>query len=247
MWRYPKILAHRGGGKLAPENTMAGLRAGLRYGFRAVEFDVMLSRDGVPLLMHDPEFGRTIAGNGAVADTLAADLVQMDAGSWFGPEFAGARAPLFAEVLEFCRQEQIFMNVEIKPAPGHETRTGQIVAAMVRDFCAAHPDLPPPLLSSFSMEAMQAAASAAPDVARGLLFERVPADWRARMQAHGAIALHTHYSQASAALAQEAHAAGWALFCYTVNTLELAAHLRMLGVDAFCTDRIDVLGPHVWD
>ena len=70
MWPYPKIVAHRGAGKLAPENTLAAMQCGRNMAFRAVEFDVMLSKDGVPVLMHDPEFGRTVAGKGAVADTL---------------------------------------------------------------------------------------------------------------------------------------------------------------------------------
>ena len=59
MWPYPQFLAHRGGGKLAPENTLAALRCGLAHGFHAVEFDVMLSRDGVPVVMRDPYLGRT--------------------------------------------------------------------------------------------------------------------------------------------------------------------------------------------
>ena len=64
MWPYPKVLAHRGGGTQAPENTIAGLACGLAHGFHAVEFDVMLAKDGVPVLMHDPELGRTVSGKG---------------------------------------------------------------------------------------------------------------------------------------------------------------------------------------
>ena len=67
MWPFPRVIAHRGGGTLAPENTLAGLRCGLAHGYRAVEFDVMLAADGVPVLMHDPAFGRTVPGIGNVA------------------------------------------------------------------------------------------------------------------------------------------------------------------------------------
>ena len=77
MWTYPRFLAHRGGGKLAPENTIAGLQCGLDHGYRAVEFDVMLARDGVPVVMHDPYLGRTVAGAGNVFDYDAAELVAM--------------------------------------------------------------------------------------------------------------------------------------------------------------------------
>src|SRR5690606_22136603 len=61
-WAYPRLVAHRGGGTLAPENTLAGMRLAHGYGYRAVEFDVMLSVDEVPVLMHDPAFGRTLPG-----------------------------------------------------------------------------------------------------------------------------------------------------------------------------------------
>ena len=93
MWAYPKVVAHRGGGRLAPENTLAAMQCGLDYGFRAVEFDVMLSKDAVPVLMHDPEFGRTVAGSGSGSNTLAQTLTEMDAGSWFDPRFSCVHAP----------------------------------------------------------------------------------------------------------------------------------------------------------
>ena len=89
MWPFPRVIAHRGGGTLAPENTIAGLRCGLEHGYRAAEFDIMLSADGVPVLMHDPAFGRTVPGIGNVSETSAQLLATMDAGSWFGPKFAG--------------------------------------------------------------------------------------------------------------------------------------------------------------
>jgi len=69
MWPYPRILAHRGGGTLAPENTLAGFRCGLEHGYRAAEFDVMLTRDEVPILMHDPQRGRTLPGAGKIAES----------------------------------------------------------------------------------------------------------------------------------------------------------------------------------
>src|SRR5688572_5135746 len=139
MWPYPRIIAHRGGGILAPENTMAGLRRGLELGYRGVEFDVMLSRDGVPILMHDQQFGRTIAGRGNVADTLAKDLMRMDAGAWFSPAFAGETVPGFAQAFDFCAQNSLWMNVEIKPADGHATRTGSAVAEVVAGRLAQFP------------------------------------------------------------------------------------------------------------
>lgn len=249
MWPYPKILAHRGGGTLAPENTLAGLRRGMLAGFRAVEFDVMLARDGVPVLMHDPEFGRTLAGTGSVAAVDALDLARMDAGAWFGPAYAGEPVPLFAEFAQYCKAHGVWMNIEIKPAPGHERTTGATVArmaaALFADELAAGRIARAPLLSSFSEEALAAARAAAPQLPRALLVEALPDDWEERARALGALALHVSHRRLTRAQAAAVKAAGFGLFCYTVNDPARARELLGWGVDAFCTDRIDLIGPEM--
>lgn len=275
MWPYPKILAHRGGGKLAPENTLAALRCGLEFGYRAVEFDVMLARDGVPVVLHDSYLGRTVASAGKVCDYDAAELQRMDAGSWFAARFAGEPVPLLSEVMAFCRAHGIWMNIEIKPVPGFEAATGAAVAAAA---AAAFSDelaagLTPgamdgliagvtagamagavagvaagptanarlPLLSSFSETALAAARTAAPALARAVLFDAIPADWHARASALGAVAIHCNHKRLDAATAAAIGAAGFGLFCYTVNSVARARALFAIGVDGLCTDRIDRL------
>ena len=271
MWPYPKVLAHRGGGKLAPENTIAALRCGLAHGFRAVEFDVMLTQDEVPVLMHDPEFGRTVAGSGSVAQTRSQDLLQMDAGRWFGAGFEGETVPAFASVLEFCQQNGIWMNIEIKPAPGHETRTGAVVAEMTQRSFAGRPRQEWPLLSSFSMPALAAAMAGAPALPRALLLDKLDDEsgneagkeagnqsgnelgkesdngsgntWLILARQLQAVAVHTNQKHLTAPLANAVKQAGLGLFCYTVNEPARASQLLAWGVDAFCTDRIDLIGP----
>lgn len=247
MWPYPRILAHRGGGTLAPENTYAGLRCGLQAGFRAIEFDVMLARDGVPVVMHDPHLGRTVRGGGSVFEHDALDLAAMDAGSWFGPAFAGEPVPLFVEFANFCRAHGIWMNIEIKPAPGFEAATGatvaRLAAAMFADRIAAGDLAGAPLLSSFSEVALGAALAAAPQLPRALLTSALGDDWEARARAVEAVAIHTNHLHLSRAGAQAVKQAGFGLFCYTVNDPGRARELLDWGVDAFCTDRIDLIHP----
>ncbi|OEZ60884.1 glycerophosphodiester phosphodiesterase [Duganella sp. HH105] len=247
MWPYPRIVAHRGGGTLAPENTIAGLRAGLAYGFRAVEFDVMLSRDGIGMVMHDPDFGRTVAGQGSVANTDAIELSGMDAGSWLGPQFRDEPVPFFTQFIDYCKQQRIWMNVEIKPADGFERETGSWVAKVTResfaDEIAAGDPAAVPLLSSFSFEALAAARDAAPDLPRGYLLDRIPGDWQAQARELGAVAIHTNQKHLTPELAAQIKAAGYGLFCYTVNDTGRGREILSWGVDGFCTDRIDLIGP----
>ncbi|MQA20236.1 glycerophosphodiester phosphodiesterase [Rugamonas rivuli] len=247
MWPYPRIVAHRGGGTLAPENTIAGLRAGLAYGFRAVEFDVMLSRDGIGMVMHDPDFGRTVAGQGSVATTDAIELSGMDAGSWLGPQFRDEPVPFFTQFIDYCKQQRIWMNVEIKPADGFERETGSWVAKVTREYfadeIAAGDPAALPLLSSFSFEALAAARDAAPDLPRGYLLDRIPDNWQAQARELGAVAIHTNQKHLTPELAAQIKAAGYGLFCYTVNDPERGRAILSWGVDGFCTDRIDLIGP----
>lgn len=251
MWFYPRIIAHRGGGTLAPENTLAAMRCGLARGFHAVEFDVMLSGDGVPVLMHDPDFGRTVRGAGRVCDTTAAALAALDAGSWFGPQFAGEPVPAFEQVVAFCKANNIWMNIEIKPAPGFETQTGSVVAALTQRLFAAEiaaqfpsgNDASLPLFSSFSFAALQAAKAAAPGIARGFLVDTIPSDWMALLRELDAVALHTNHRHLTEKLARAVKAQDVGLLCYTVNTPQRAREIMAWGVDAFCTDRIDLIAP----
>jgi len=251
MWPYPKIIAHRGGGVLAPENTLAAFRCGATHGARAVEFDVMLAKDGVPVVMHDPTLGRTVSGTGSVSDYTSHELTLMDAGSWFGRDFAGERVPTYEQAAAFCIDNQIWMNVEIKPVPGFEEATGRVVAHYTKRLFAdllARGDADParaglPLFSSFSYEALRAARRAAPAIPRGYLLDRVPPDWQERIAELGAVAIDTSYRHLTKAQARAIKAAGLGLFCYTVNDPECARKLFSWGVDAICTDRIDLIGP----
>jgi glycerophosphoryl diester phosphodiesterase len=247
MWRYPKVLAHRGGGTLAPENTMAGLARGMQVGFRAIEFDVMLARDGVPVAMHDPFLGRTVPGSGHVVDYDALELAAMDAGGWFGRAYEGEPVPLFVEFAQFCKVHGVWMNIELKPAPGYEIETGGVVAriaaAMFADELAAEDMAQVPLLSSFSIDALMAAREVAPQLPRACLMSELPPDWERRAREVDAVAIHVNHRHLTPQQAREVKAAGFGLFCYTVNEPARARELQAWGVDAFCTDRIDLIGP----
>ena len=241
-WSYPRWVAHRGAGKLAPENTLAAFKLGASHGYTMFECDVKLSADGVPFLLHDDTLERTTNGRGAVPDSTVAQLARLDAGAWRDQTFAGEPVPDFDAAAALCLQLDLFCNVEIKPwAPGGETvatRTGQLVAAA----CARHWRQVPAkvLLSSFSAAALAAARARAPQVSRAYLCDDVAQNWRAELARLECVALHCNAGKLTADLAHAIKSEGFGLMCWTVNDTALADTLFGWGVDAICTDRLDL-------
>lgn len=240
-WPYPRLIAHRGGGRLAPENTMAGMRAGAQHGFRMFEYDVKLSKDNVLVLLHDDDVDRTTDGHGPARDKTWAELAALDAGAWHSAAYAGARIATLEEVARFTIAHGIASNVEIKPCPGRETETGTAVALAVRDLWRGA--APPPLLSSFSEAALAAAHVAAPQLPRALLVDQIPMDWRDRLVQHDCIGLNVNQKDVTPELVRRVHGAGYRLAAWTVNDLARARDLMQWGVDGIFTDALDTIRP----
>jgi glycerophosphoryl diester phosphodiesterase len=237
-WPYPRLAAHRCGGALAPENTLAGIDACLRYGYRMIEFDAKLSADDEIYLLHDDTLERTTNGTGAAVDRPWKELTQLDAGAWFGPQFAGTRLPTLAETAARCGEAALAANIEIKPCPGREAETGHLVARAALDLWRTQT---PPLVSSFSFEALSAARDAVPELPRGMLFEDVPEDWLRIVRELDCVSLHADHQHLNARLIADIHAAGLRVLAYTVNDPLRARELIEWGADIICTDRIDII------
>jgi glycerophosphoryl diester phosphodiesterase len=240
-WPYPRLIAHRGGGRLAPENTMAGMRAGAEHGFRMFEYDVKLSKDNVLILLHDDDLDRTTNGQGPASARTYAELAALDAGAWHSPGFAGARIPTMEEVARYSMEQGIANNVEIKPCPGRESETGTAVALAVRELWRGAPLQP--LLSSFSEEALAAAHVAAPQLPRALLVDKITMDWRERLVQHDCIGLNVNQKDVTPQLVKTVHGAGYRLSAWTVNDPLRARELLDWGVDAIFTDELAVIRP----
>ncbi|TDV24022.1 glycerophosphoryl diester phosphodiesterase [Paraburkholderia caballeronis] len=236
-WPYPRVVAHRGGGTLAPENTLAGIRLGAQLGMKMVEFDAKLSADDVVFLLHDDTVDRTSNGQGAAARMDYASIARLDAGSWFDVGFEREIMPTLDQVASACLALGVAANIEIKPSPGRETLTGRVVAQQAASLWQRGE--PAPLLSSFSHQALAAARDAAPALPRGLLFGALPPDWREQTESLDCVSLHVDHRALDEARVAGIKAAGLRILVYTVNELERARQLAAWGVDSICTDRID--------
>ena len=197
-WPWPRAFAHRCGGALAPENTLEAMKIAARFGV-GIEFDVMLSGDDTPHLMHDETLERTTNGHGRMAETDDATLAGLDASMGFEP-FRGARIPRLIDAARQCRTLGLAANLEIKPSHGSDERSGANIAALARQCW--HGAALPPLISSFSEAALAASRDTAPELPRGLLVGAIPADWQARCMRIGAVSLHAdarHITRSEAA------------------------------------------------
>jgi len=233
-WPYPRIVAHRGGGALAPENTLGGIRTGARLGFKGVEFDVMLAGDGTPVLIHDETVDRTTDGKGEVSAFSYSELARFKTRN-------DERIPTYADTVKLCRELGVWANVEIKPAKGHERATGEAVARATRELWRGAPLAP--LLSSFSIEALEAAQAAAPELARGYLVGKIPDAWQSTLQRLGCVALHCNFQALGGKLAADIHEAGYAILLWTVNDPAEARRLLAIGANCLVTDALDKIGP----
>lgn len=235
-WPYPRLIAHRGGGSLAPENTLAAIRTGQSLGYGAHEFDVKLSRDAIAMLLHDATLERTTSGSGRAADLDWADLAKLDAGAWHSAPFRGEKLATFEEAAKLLRSKDTLANVEIKPTPGFDVETGRHVAREAAKLWEGASV--PPLLSSFSFEALMAAKDTAPELPRGWLAKELTAEDWPRLKALEAVSFHTDHRKLSFADIPKLHDAGYRVMVYTVNDVATAEKLMKAGVDGIFTDNL---------
>ena len=239
-WPWPRRVAHRLGGTLAPENTLGAMALAARIGVKAMETDVMLTRDGVAVISHDPVLGRAVASEAAVADLTLKEIRELDAGRLYSPAWQGEKVPTLAEVIDFAQAHGLFLNLEIKPSSeALADATAREACRLVREKYAGRRDTP--LVSSFSRAALAAAQAAAPEIPRGLLLEGDVPDWEDAARRLAVATVHPD-ATATADFISCAHARGWGVMCWTIDDIETAQTLLAAGADALCTNRPDQLG-----
>lgn len=241
VWPYPCWIAHRGAGDLAPENTMAAFRLGAEHGFAMFECDVKLSADGEPFLLHDSSLERTTNGRGEAGMLTWDALSRLDAGGWHGRPYAGEPLMRLETLSRWSQALGMMVNLEIKPTPGEEVRTGRVVAQHVaRLWSQAHVK---PLMSSFSTAALEAVRQTQPDLPRALLLD----EWSTRCVETalglGCQAMVVNHTELNSGRIAAIHQAGMKALSYTVNLASRASELWRDGLDGLITDRVDVFEP----
>ena len=232
-------IGHRGASAAAPPNTLAAFEKAIELGADGIEFDVHLSADGVPVVIHDFAVDGTTDGSGRVADLTLAQLRQLDAGSTFDPAFAGERIPTLEEVLK-CIGGRLLLNIELKTTSLRDNGLEQAVLAQVEQHGLGDRVL----LSSFNPLSLRRAKRIAPHVPVGLLYGPdlpVPLRhaWLAFAIPHEA--RHPEHKMVDAHYVAWAQRRGYRVNVWTVDDPDEMRRLIDLGVDGIITDLPDVL------
>jgi glycerophosphoryl diester phosphodiesterase len=247
MSARPLIIGHRGDSAHAPENTLAALQMAVDKGADGVEFDVRMSGDNVPVVIHDATLERTGGRQAMVAELTADELAKIDVGSWFNAKyerhansaFASETVPDLQTVLERLRNFSGLIYVEIKCGPAGNDRLVKVVCEILRDS----PQLPQFIVKSFTLSAIAKVRCHLPEVQTAALFAPGIMDFLRRKKhivalagEFGAHQLSLHRSLAGRGLISRAADAGMPVTVWTANKTRWIKHCRDLGIKAVITN-----------
>lgn len=238
--KYPLlVIAHRGFSGAAPENTLAAFRKGIEIGSDMIELDVHLSRDGEIVVIHDETLERTTNGKGMVVDQGLKELKKLDAGSSFGPQFAGEKIPTLKEVLDLAKG-RVPVNIEIKNPTHGKYPIEDLTEKVLREVNRAGM-LERVIFSSFNPAALQEIERKEPKAWVAFLFHR---PWKSLgdipgSQEYSVLNLRNiHLTREKVA---EIKKAGKRINVYTVNSEEEIRQFVDWGVDGIITNHPDRL------
>ena len=226
-------MGHRGAAALAPENTLAALRAAAAARLQWVEIDARLTRDGHCVLSHDANLTRTAGQDWPIGGTTLAQLSSVEVGGWFDLQYAGEPLPTLGQALDLAAELGLSVNIEMKRTPGRQLAAIDAVAATVEGL-----DLSPDrlLLSSFDDRLLAAALARLPHLRRALIATQLPSDWRGLAKSLECYSLHCRHDRLTPGEAQAVKVDGYGLAAYTVNDPKAARRLWDMGVDCIITD-----------
>eukprot|EP00961_Rhodomonas_salina_P239382 3233905-Rhodomonas_salina.2 len=245
----PRIIAHRGAPRHAPENTLSAFAAAKRLGATWVEADVLPSLDDELVIFHDNELERCTSMKGRVKDVDSADLFSLDAGSHFSKEWKDARIPSLGELLEFCRDSHLGVNLEIKHANDDELAIpNEEEIAFEKSLAAATCDMvlkyecdpTQVFFSSYSYHALEVCKERLPHIKRGLLVDHIPPNWEELTQRVDCSCMNFWIDEkANTAELIQRVSRSIPLYAYTVNDLATAETMLSWGCSGVFTDAVD--------
>ncbi|MCT2537461.1 glycerophosphodiester phosphodiesterase [Aquibacillus koreensis] len=226
------VYAHRGASKLAPENTLPAFELAYHMGADGIETDVQLTKDQVPVLIHDENVRRTTNGIGFVQDYTFKELQKLDAGSWLSDRYAQTRVPSLESFLEWVKDKPLKINIELK----NNVIDYKDMEKIVYDLLASYNVLDRTVISSFNSKSIKKVEKIDPTISKAYLTSQKIKDLIPFAKAKGATGLHIRNRILSKPLVEKAHKEDLYVAVYTVNRPSLIMRCYKLGVDAIFTD-----------
>jgi len=231
----PPLIAHRGASSLAPENTLAAFKKAYELGARWLEFDVMLTADKVPVVIHDDTLERTTCATGRVCDYPYSYIKTLDAGTWFDPSFSKEKIPSLSQVIAFLREHPMQVNVELKSQEGFEE---EVAVESLKIINEEWKDLPPPLISSFSMQVLHHVRYHSKDALLGILIHDWFSEWEDIADRLNCITVDINHKLLDYNQVARIKSMNKDILTYTVNDVARAKELFLMGADAVFTDKL---------
>lgn len=236
------VIAHRGASSYAPENTHSSFKLAIELGAEMIELDVSLTKDGIPVVIHDETVDRTTVAKGLVSDFTLEELKELDTGAWFKEEFSGEPFPTLAEVLSYTKN-RIAVNIEIKSEAVRDSANGGIVEKVlkiVKEFGVEDEVI----VSSFDYRVMEHLEELNPEVPKALLYEKrqsgglTPSELVSKYKVD---AFNCSHRELTNEWVQDLNSHKIPFFIYTVNDELLMKEIIQKGAKGIFSDKPDVL------
>jgi len=228
------IVGHRGAAALAPENTLAGFNKAADVGIHWIEIDTQLTADGIPVIFHDETVDRCTNGSGKLASFTLKELKQLDAGSWFAAAFSNEKIPTLEETLQTCLEKELSINLELKIH--HSFQAAPLVenvAAVIKSFGFPFDRL---LLSSFSINALEACQSLLPEIRRGYITKVKSIDYLNEVGQLDLYSVHVDQNVLTREMAKAITDSGYVLNIFTLNDPSKFSAFTQMKVSDMITD-----------
>ncbi|MFM2481291.1 glycerophosphodiester phosphodiesterase family protein [Celerinatantimonas sp. YJH-8] len=229
------LAGHRALAGVAPENTLSGLQLAAAHHLPWIESDVQLTRDHIPVMIHDATIDRCSNGHGYIRDLDYQQLQQWDFGSWFSADYCGEQLPTLEQWLTCCQKFRLSFNLELKLEPEDDPERLVLEVARVLKQCR-FPEQQL-IISSFSLQALQHAQQQLPSIRRGQLWDDLPRDWESQLSSINAFSVHPNYEYLNQTMVHTIQAAGYKVCTYTPNQPQVIQQLRHWGVDMAISDQ----------
>ena len=231
-----QVLAHRGASAYAPENTLSAFRLAIEQRADWLELDVQQTRDGKLVVFHDLRMERTTNGNGPLRELTLDQVQQLDAGSWYGPRFAGERVPTFEEVLALAKEQNVRIFPEVKDPrlyPGIEERVASAISAYGYEDQT--------IIQSFDMTSLERLRQANPRLKLAALYTATSPLRGDPPPGVSVIGPPWELVTLDPSLVRDAHASGRQVVVWSVEGRAAVRPLLDARVDGIITSRPDVV------